>query len=151
MTKRIVKKYAPEVRVRAVRIVLEHQGQFKATKTTISDKTTPCPLDKVNCQFRAPRPNALWVHYPPLPVERRMIHVGFQETIPTACMTEMRRLPPVCSVSAEPTDSCGMSAVHLFREDSGPDQPTFTRLRLLFRSISGWKCVAVPIRAVAVH
>ena len=30
-------------------------------KTTISDKAAPCPLDHVNRQFRAPRPNALWV------------------------------------------------------------------------------------------
>src|SRR3984885_4880656 len=28
---------------------------------TISDKAAPCPLDHVNRQFRAPRPNALWV------------------------------------------------------------------------------------------
>jgi putative transposase len=33
----------------------------KETKTTITDKATPCPADKVNRQFRAPRPNALWV------------------------------------------------------------------------------------------
>jgi transposase InsO family protein len=33
----------------------------KRIKTTISDKATPCPLDKVNRQFVADRPNALWV------------------------------------------------------------------------------------------
>jgi putative transposase len=33
----------------------------KPVKTTISDKAAPCPLDHVNRQFRAPRPNALWV------------------------------------------------------------------------------------------
>ena len=33
----------------------------KGTRTTISDKAAPCPLDKVNRQFRAERPNALWV------------------------------------------------------------------------------------------
>ena len=33
----------------------------KGTRTTISDKTATCPLDKVNRQFRAERPNALWV------------------------------------------------------------------------------------------
>src|SRR4029077_15291880 len=27
----------------------------------ISDKSAPCPLDHVNRQFRAPRPNVLWV------------------------------------------------------------------------------------------
>ena len=29
--------------------------------TTVSDKAVPCPLDRVNRQFRAPRPNVLWV------------------------------------------------------------------------------------------
>ena len=33
----------------------------KPVRTTVSDKTTPCPLDRVNCQFRAPVPNMLWV------------------------------------------------------------------------------------------
>ena len=33
----------------------------KETRTTIADKATPCPADKVNRQFRAPYPNALWV------------------------------------------------------------------------------------------
>ena len=32
----------------------------KETRTTIADKATPCPADKVNRQFRAPHPNALW-------------------------------------------------------------------------------------------
>ena len=30
-------------------------------RTTISDPSTPCPSDKVNRQFRADRPNQLWV------------------------------------------------------------------------------------------
>ena len=33
----------------------------KSVRTTISDKTAPCPLDRVNRQFRAPAPNRLWV------------------------------------------------------------------------------------------
>lgn len=33
----------------------------KTVKTTVSAKATPCLLDKVNRQFRAERPNALWV------------------------------------------------------------------------------------------
>jgi putative transposase len=33
----------------------------KPVRTTISDKAPPCPLDHVNRQFKAPRPNALWV------------------------------------------------------------------------------------------
>jgi transposase InsO family protein len=33
----------------------------KPHRTAFSDKTAPCPLDRVNRQFRAPRPNVLWV------------------------------------------------------------------------------------------
>ena len=33
----------------------------KTVRTTISDKAAPCPLDRVNRQFKAPRPNELWV------------------------------------------------------------------------------------------
>lgn len=33
----------------------------KPITTTISDKAAPCPLDRVNRQFSADRPNALWV------------------------------------------------------------------------------------------
>jgi putative transposase len=33
----------------------------KPVRTTISNKAAPCPLDHVNRQFQAPRPNALWV------------------------------------------------------------------------------------------
>jgi transposase InsO family protein len=33
----------------------------RPVKTTVSDRKVPCPLDKVNRQFRAERPNALWL------------------------------------------------------------------------------------------
>jgi transposase InsO family protein len=33
----------------------------REVRTTIADKATPCPTDKVNRQFRAPQPNVLWV------------------------------------------------------------------------------------------
>ena len=33
----------------------------KPVKTTIQDKAMPCPLDRVNRQFKAPAPNVLWV------------------------------------------------------------------------------------------
>lgn len=33
----------------------------KQVRTTISDKAAPCPLDRVNRNFRAPAPNRLWV------------------------------------------------------------------------------------------
>ena len=39
------------------------QGVIRGRKprTTISDKAAPCPRDHVNRQFRAARPNVLWV------------------------------------------------------------------------------------------
>jgi putative transposase len=33
----------------------------KTIRTTIGDTAAPCPRDRVNRQFKAPRPNALWV------------------------------------------------------------------------------------------
>ena len=33
----------------------------KAVRTTVSDKAAPCPLDRMNRDFKAPRPNVLWV------------------------------------------------------------------------------------------
>ena len=33
----------------------------KSVKTTIIDRSVPCPLDRANRQFQALRPNALWV------------------------------------------------------------------------------------------
>ena len=33
----------------------------KPVKTTVSDKGAPCPLDRVNRQFKAPAPNRLWL------------------------------------------------------------------------------------------
>jgi putative transposase len=43
------------------RIGLRGIVRGKETRTTIADKALPCPADKVNRQFRAPRPNVLWV------------------------------------------------------------------------------------------
>ncbi len=33
----------------------------RRVRTTVSDRAAPCPLDRVNRQFQAPRPNVLWV------------------------------------------------------------------------------------------
>jgi transposase InsO family protein len=33
----------------------------KEIRTTIANQATPCPADRVNRRFRAPRPNALWL------------------------------------------------------------------------------------------
>jgi transposase InsO family protein len=33
----------------------------RGVRTTVSDRAAPCPLDRVNRRFKAPRPNVLWV------------------------------------------------------------------------------------------
>ena len=43
------------------RLGLSGAVRGKTVKTTQSDKSTPSPLDRVNRQFRAPAPNALWL------------------------------------------------------------------------------------------
>ena len=43
------------------RLGLEGVRRGKVVRTTFPDKTLPCPLDRVNWQFRADRPNQLWV------------------------------------------------------------------------------------------
>ncbi len=43
------------------RLGLQGVRRGKVVRTTISDKTALCPLDKVNRQFQAERPNQLWV------------------------------------------------------------------------------------------
>ena len=43
------------------RLGIEGVRRGKTVRTTIPDKALPCPLDRVNRQFRAERPNQLWV------------------------------------------------------------------------------------------
>ena len=43
------------------RLGLRGVKRGKVVRTTISDTKAPCPLDKVNRQFQAERPNQLWV------------------------------------------------------------------------------------------
>ena len=43
------------------RLGIQGARRGKAVRTTVSDSTAPCPLDHVNRQFKADRPNQLWV------------------------------------------------------------------------------------------
>ena len=43
------------------RLGLQGVRRGKGVRTTVADPKAPCPLDKVNRQFRADRPNQLWV------------------------------------------------------------------------------------------
>jgi putative transposase len=49
--------------VARLRRAMSLQGvvQGKTIRTTLSNAAAPCPLDRVNRRFKAPRPNALWV------------------------------------------------------------------------------------------
>jgi len=40
---------------------LQGVRRSKIVRTTITDAAVPCPLDRVNRQFKADRPNQLWV------------------------------------------------------------------------------------------
>ena len=40
---------------------LEGARRGKTVRTTVADRSAPCPLDRVNRQFTADRPNQLWV------------------------------------------------------------------------------------------
>ena len=43
------------------RMGLEGARRGKRVRTTVADPSAPCPLDRVNRQFRADHPNQLWV------------------------------------------------------------------------------------------
>ena len=43
------------------RLVLQGARRGKVVRTTISDMKAPCPQDRVSSQFKADRPNQLWV------------------------------------------------------------------------------------------
>jgi putative transposase len=43
------------------RLGLEGVRRGKVVRTTVPDKALPCPLDRVNRQFKADHPNQLWV------------------------------------------------------------------------------------------
>ena len=50
----------------------------KPRRTTIPDKKAPCPLDKVNRQFRVPAPNMLWVSdFTYVAILRGFVYVDF--------------------------------------------------------------------------
>jgi putative transposase len=43
------------------RLGLRGVRRGKVVRSTVSDVNAPCPLDRVNRQFKADRPNQLWV------------------------------------------------------------------------------------------
>jgi transposase InsO family protein len=52
--------------------------RVKPVRTTIPDKSAPCPLDRVNRQFRVPAPNMLWVSdFTYVATWQGFVHVAF--------------------------------------------------------------------------
>jgi transposase InsO family protein len=50
----------------------------KPVRTTISDRSAPCPLDRVNRQFHAPAPDMLWVSdFAYVPTWSGFVYVAF--------------------------------------------------------------------------
>ena len=43
------------------RLGLQGARRGKVVRTTVSDSSAPCPLDRVNRHFKADRPDQLWV------------------------------------------------------------------------------------------
>lgn len=43
------------------RLGMQGARRGKTVRTTVPDRSVPCPLDRVNRQFTADRPNQLWV------------------------------------------------------------------------------------------
>jgi len=61
----IAERFGPVARCTVERLMrpmgLRGVMRGKIVRTTTSDRSAPCPLDKVHRQFRAERPNQLWV------------------------------------------------------------------------------------------
>ena len=76
------------------RVGLQGVRRGKIVRTTISDNKAACPLDKVNRQFRAERPNQLWV------LEDQKIfgagHAGMGVMVQRAAFAGTYRLYPAC-------------------------------------------------------
>ncbi len=45
------------------RLGIQGARRGKSVRSTVPDTSAPCPLDHVNRQFKADRPNQLWVSY----------------------------------------------------------------------------------------
>ena len=79
------------------RIGLHGVRRGKVVRTTIQDKAVPCPLDKVNRQFKAERPNQLWVSDSrpctrPSTRTRRCIDSPFRQRVPVRPIMYSERL-----------------------------------------------------------
>lgn len=60
------------------RLGLQGVRRGKSVKTTVGDRNPPCPQDRVNRQFAADRPNALWVaDFTDVSTGRGFVYVAF--------------------------------------------------------------------------
>ena len=74
----------------------------KTVRTTFSDKAAPCPLDHVNRQFHAPRPNVLWVS--------DFTYVSTWAGIRLRCFRHRYLRSPDCRLAGQPDGSYRLRA-----------------------------------------
>lgn len=80
---RALKREGRDVARCAVERLIERMGlkggvRGKPIRTTFSNKAAPCPLDRVNRQFHADRPNALWVSdFTSVPTWQGFVSIAF--------------------------------------------------------------------------
>lgn len=68
----------------------------KPVRTTVSNAATPCPEDRVNREFHAPRPNALWLSdFTYVATWAGFVYVAFVIDAIPACRGEAPKVRPV--------------------------------------------------------
>jgi putative transposase len=80
-------------------------GAGKPHRTTIPDKKQPCPLDKVNRQFRVPAPNMLWVSdFTYVATWKGFVYVAFV----IDCLRHRRLCPQDRRLARQHLGACGV-------------------------------------------
>jgi hypothetical protein len=110
----------------------------KPVRTTISNKAAPCPLDHVNRQFQAPRPNALWVSdFTYVATWAGFVYVAF------VIDTFARRIPRVGLSPAR-----GQALAGVFRERHMPVSCSMLSSRLC---MTGDRCIVEGLFTIVIE
>jgi putative transposase len=84
------------------RMGLQGVVRDREVRTTVSNPAVVCPLDRVNRQFHAPQPNALWL----VGLHLRRHLAGLRLRRPR----DRRLCAPHCGLAREPHGACGLRA-----------------------------------------
>ncbi len=95
------------------RMGLRDAVRGKETRTTIADKASLCPADKVNRHFQASRPNVLWVRTSPTgrPGRASCMWPSSSTSSPAASSAGGHRARPMLPLFSMPWSRRCMSAV----------------------------------------